>query len=425
MSIFETFANKPSIIIDIGQAYTKCGFSGEAGPFAIIPTEVTKYSSSTSCSVINAKSVRVFDYRRLVESATTSPASQLKSEQLLREMLVEFLYNIYYKILNANSRERKVVIVESVMTSSEFRKALADVLFNNFQAISVAFIESHMAALYTLGLSKGLVIDCGYSDCLVMPVAENIPLVGLTDFANVGAKVIHQKIETMLRKHAHVTIKGQRLRAADVENLTFSEQILEDIKLRCCFVTPFERSQQYFAEIESKNLPLDTFTGLDFKFAPDCDYNLPNNYILHVPGFVREMTLDFLFVDKVDSNNTIPNLILDTILKSPIDLRREFAENIVLIGGTCMLLGFKPRLVSEINWLLNNHEVYSKSFHFKAFKYHVPPCHDNYTAWLGGAIFGSLDNLDYYSIPNAKYKEIQKLPDWFTLYPRSDKAHQI
>jgi actin-related protein 10 len=426
MSLFETFANKPSVIIDIGHAYTKCGFSGEAGPFAIIPTEVTKYSSSStpSPSSDKCKSLRVLEYRSLVEPLTT-PTTQLKSDQLLREMLVEFLYTIYYKVLNANSRERKVVIVESVMTSSEFRRALADVLFNNFQAVSVAFIESHVAALYTLGISKGLVIDCGYSDCQIMPIAENIPLAGLAGFVNCGARAIHRNIEAMLRRHAHVTVKGQRMRCIDVESLTFSEDILEDIKLRCCFVTPLERARQYYAELESKSLPIDTFAGLDFKFAPDCDYNLPKNYILHVPGFVREMALDFVFVDKVDGDQTVPHLILDTILRSPIDLRRDLTENVVLLGGTCMLLGFKARLASEINWLLSNEGAYVKSFHFKKFKYHVPPSHDNYTAWLGGAIFGALDNLDYYSILNAKYKEVGKLPDWFTLYPRQDKAHQI
>lgn len=414
MSIFETFGNKPSVIIDIGAAYTKCGFSAESGPFAIIPTEINKRLWSTLSSS-ETSSVRITDLNG-------------KSDETIREALVEFLYHIFYKILNANSRERKVVIVESVLTPSRFRQALADVLFANFQVVSIAFVPSHMAALYTLGISKGLVVDLGYTDCQIMPVAENIPLANLCGFANLGAKAIHANIERLIRKYAHVTIgSGKRVAVSELqESLKLDEKILEDIKLRCCFVTPMSRIRQYYSELTSKKLPLETFTNIEFKFAPDCDYNLPENYTLHVPGFVREMALEFLFVDELDDKQTVQHLILDTILNSPIDLRKDLSQNIVLIGGTTMLFGFKHRLVEEINYLLEQSPIYSKSFHFKPFKYHQAPSHDNYTAWLGGAIFGSLENLDYYSIQNSKYKETQSLPDWFTLFPKpNDPAHQI
>ena len=279
MSLFENFANKPSIVLDIGQAYTKCGFSGEAGPFAIVPTEVTKYAAGS------AKSVRILDYRKLLDSS----ASPQKIQELLKEMLVEFLYNIYYNILNANSRERKVVVVESVLTTTEFRVALAEVLFNNFQVVSIAFLSSHLAALYTLGVSKGLVIDCGYTDCQIMPIAENMPLSGLCNFANLGGAAIHRNIERMLRAYAHVTLNGKRMSVAELgEKLVFTEEILEDIKLRCCFVTTFERAHAYYAEIEEKKLGIESFSQVEFKFAPDCDYNLPDNYTLHVPGYLRD-----------------------------------------------------------------------------------------------------------------------------------------
>lgn len=130
------------------------------------------------------------------------------------------------------------------------------------------------------------------------------------------------------------------------------------------------------------------------------------------------MALDIIFVDKVDSSQTIQNLILDTLVKCPIDLKKQLAENVLLMGGTCMLEGFKSRLVSEINFLLN--ETYSEKLVFKELGYHVPPCLENYTAWLGGAIFGNLDILDTYSIQLSKYKEMVSLPDWFTIQIKND-----
>jgi actin-related protein 10 len=131
------------------------------------------------------------------------------------------------------------------------------------------------------------------------------------------------------------------------------------------------------------------------------------------------MALDILFIDSVDSNQTIPNLLVDTLVNCSIDLKKPLAENVILMGGTCMLEGFKSRLVSEVNFLLGN-ENYSKKLMFKELRYHVPPCWDNYTAWLGGSIFGHLDILDIYSIQLSKYKHMEKLPDWFTVQIKND-----
>ena len=181
MSFFEPFIDKPAIIIDIGHAYTKCGFAGEPSPFAIIPTQVSIDENSSSL-------ISIFEQGK-------------NNDQLLKEMLIEFLYRIYYKILNANSRERKLVVIESILTPSSFRKILADVLFNNFQSISIAFMPSHLAPLYSLGINTALVVDSGYIDCQIMPVAEGLPMCGLCDFADLGAKRVHRELEGMIKSH--------------------------------------------------------------------------------------------------------------------------------------------------------------------------------------------------------------------------------
>jgi len=131
------------------------------------------------------------------------------------------------------------------------------------------------------------------------------------------------------------------------------------------------------------------------------------------------MALEILFIDKIDSNQTIPNLLIDTLVNCPIDLKRPLSENVILMGGTCMLEGFKSRLVSEVNSLFGN-EKYSSKIMLRQLSFHVPPCLDNYTAWLGGSIFGHLDILDIYSIQFSKYKDMEKLTDWFTIQNKND-----
>jgi len=418
MNYFDSLIEKPAIVIDIGHAYTKYGFSGEQAPHSIIPTKLNQGTISTSFN----KLISIYDYKDLVESNVSPSTKETKEEEYLREMLIEFIYRIYYKILNANSRERKVVVVESILTSTQFRNTLADVLFKNFQAVSVLFIPSHLASIYTLGITTGLVLDCGYADCQIMPIAEGVTLSGLCDFVNLGAKRLHREIEDLIRKHSFVSIAGNKIPFSQSKTqLKLTEEILEDIKIRCCFVTSFERSRAYNKEIQEKKLEYGTTDGLAFKFAPELDYNLDDNVLMHIPGFVREMAFECLFIDPIDSEQTLPNLILNTILKCPIDYKKNLAENLVLIGGGCMLTGFKSRLVNEINYLLNGQ--YSEKFTIRKLMYHVPPSKENYTAWLGASIFGSLDILDSKSILSLKYKEIEKLPDWFQISPKREMHH--
>lgn len=67
----------------------------------------------------------------------------------------------------------------------------------------------------------------------------------------------------------------------------------------------------------------------------------------------------------------------------PIDTRKELAENIVLMGGTTMLPGFKSRLQKELK-KASGEGAYKDKFPSTTFKFHIAPCKENYTAWLGG-----------------------------------------
>jgi actin-related protein 10 len=69
---------------------------------------------------------------------------------------------------------------------------------------------------------------------------------------------------------------------------------------------------------------------------------------LIMPGWVRERAAEVLFEGGDVDEASIAEVILDALLKVPIDLRRLMAASIVLTGGTAMLPGFIPRLHAEL-----------------------------------------------------------------------------
>lgn len=378
MSLLDTsLIDKPAVVLDIGHAYTKCGFAHEPAPKQIISSQIKR----------NGYKVNLFDYKHDIN--------------LLKENLIEFVYKIYYEVLNVNSRDRKVVLVESIACESDFKRALADVLFKNFQVISICFIPTHLAALFTIGQKNALVIDCGFIDTQCISIADNYLLTETFNFANIAAQKIHQNIDEFLEKSTDCIITNGMLKPFSFfsgSKTLSKDELIENVKVKCCFV-------------KSKTSQVQTSS---------CIYNLDRVMQLQVSGQLRELSSEDLFFDQIDGTQTIQHMILDTLLRSPVDLRKTLASNILIIGGTAMLPGFKKRLVEELNHLAISNELKDK-LAINEFKFHVPPCFDNYTAWLGAAIFASLDILDSLSIPNSKYTDTTSISDWFSIKAKAYK----
>ncbi|GFR07102.1 actin-related protein 10, partial [Trichonephila clavata] len=222
MPMYETIAvvaEKHSVILDIGTAYTKIGFAREVGPRFIIPTEVVH--------PITGKVVRIWNYQ---------------TEDDLFIVLKEFIHRLYFKYLAVNPKDRRVVIVESVLCPTLFRNTLAEVLFMHFEIPSLVYVPSHLMALFTLGISSALVMDVGYSETVVLPIYCGVPILNTYESLPVAGQLIHRRIEAELMEKAYVKTSAPNERPlAEVLSEPLKESILEDIKVRTCFVTPRAR----------------------------------------------------------------------------------------------------------------------------------------------------------------------------------------
>ena len=83
-----------------------------------------------------------------------------------------------------------------------------------------------------------------------------------------------------------------------IPDLTLSERIIEDIKVRTCFVTTMERSAKLGDE--------------DFLPPPAVKY--PGARSFDISGYVREKAFQMLW-ERDNDNLSIPTMILDAIVK--------------------------------------------------------------------------------------------------------------
>lgn len=101
------------------------------------------------------------------------------------------------------------------------------------------------------------------------------------------------------------------------------------------------------------------------------------------------------------------------LLQCSVDARRPLAENILLVGGTAQTKGLTARLKAELHSLVRS-DYYKDNLYVRTFKFHSAPCKPNYTAWLGGAIFGIAD-LPSRCITKEQYARNSRIPDWVNL----------
>ncbi|PWA27463.1 hypothetical protein CCH79_00000147 [Gambusia affinis] len=387
MPIFDGLGSggeKTAIVIDLGAAYTKCGFAGETGPRFIIPSEIRKPGQQ--------QAIKVVQYN-------------INTEELYA-ILKEFIHILYFRHLLVNPRDRRVVIIESILCPSQFRETLTKVFFKQFEVPSVLFAPSHLMAVMTLGINSALVMDCGYTETLIY---ECTPILPAWEALPLGGKAIHKELSGFLVEQCTVDTDTSTGQSVPAVIGTIPEETVEDIKARTCFVSDLQRG----LKIQQAKFNLDG-TAERPAPPPDVDYPLDGEKILHVQGSIRDSVMEILF-EQDNEEKSVATLILDALVKCPIDTRKVLSENLVVIGGTAMLPGFLHRLLAEIRLLVEKPK-YSNVLASKNFRIHSPPAKPNGTAWLGGAIFGALqDILGSRSVSRDYYNQTGRIPDWCCL----------
>ncbi|XP_024870526.1 actin-related protein 10 [Temnothorax curvispinosus] len=353
-------SDKTMVVFDIGSAYTKFGYAGEMSPRGIIRTEVR-------CSE-SKKIRRIIDY---------------KDPEDLYQLLVDFLHLLFFKYVVISPKDARILLLESPLAVTSFRDTLAKVMFRHFEVGSMLFLPSHLATISTLGIDTALVLDVGYQEATLIPIFEGIPVLKAWQALPLGGQIVHENLGKYFRDTA--------------SNLDLSEKMLEDIKVRTCFVTTLERS----AKLGTENAP-----------TPPPDVTYPGVKRILIPGEIREKAFEILW-ERDNDNLSLPTMILDAIVKCPLDTRRVLAENIILVGGTSMTKGFASRLKSELLALIAS-DLYKNKLKVESFKFHTAPSKSNCTAWLGGAIFGTTD-LPLRCLTKEVYLKTNRVPDWSNL----------
>jgi actin-related protein 10 len=385
---------KPAVVVDIGYAYTKIGFAGEVCPHAVIPSFVTCARTQVLKSLL----------------------SDWDSNKDFYHAVQEFFRDMFFKLLLVNPKERAVVYVESLVGSGKLKAMVARVLFLAFEVPSLAIVPGHVVSVFpSMGALTALVLDVGHTAATILAVSHGVSFVKALRVEQLGAFRINEKLREDLLAHGYL-VKSQGVESPLKDSdLVLDEADLNAIRVKTCFVTTLDR----------------VLARKEGKIEKECDdviYHLKRGnkvYSIRVPGIVRETAADVLFEPDEDGVS-LPSLILDSILKCPIDLRKAMAENLLVCGGTVNTPGFHRRLGHELRHISETHPFYKERLFAKNFTFSRLCGLPENLFWFGGSVLGSTQQLSWQGITRENYLVGGFLPEWcdlrYTVSPNPRKS---
>ncbi|EGR31582.1 hypothetical protein IMG5_106340 [Ichthyophthirius multifiliis] len=279
-----------------------------------------------------------------------------------------------------------ILIIDSPLNSKEYKKQIADILFDDMKVNSVLFQNSSTLSLFSTGETTGLVIESGHSQTTCIPVFEGFPILHAFQHTNLAG----QKITEILKEVKYIyyffflinTYIIKELNKAS--SITVTDAIYKSIKETMCNV-----ARDYHIDLNNDNISLE-----------EKSYELPDGNILDITNTMKYKPPEILFNPSIigDNSMSINQMIMDTLGRCDNEFQEELLRNVVLCGGSSLFKGFLQRIEKELISQVPSH-IQRKDINF------IQNSHRRYSAWIGGSMLGSLSTFQSLAITKNEYEE--------------------
>ena len=371
--------SKSFIVIDNGTGYIKAGYSGEDTPKIIIPTVasiVESQDQGKSRTIYCGSDINL----RTPETPLSFPIDRgvIKDTEQDWGCMAYIWEHIIKNLMQEEVASANVLITDPILNSRENRQRMAQVFFETLGVNSLGIMPAPVLSLFSIGRSRGLVVDVGCGVTSIVPIFEGFALPHAVHKIPLGggdiSAYIHQKLLPNLKPN----------------QMFVARNIAEEM-----MVVPL--CYQKDAELLSE----------EKRF-----YELPDRKIITVGQEILANAAEILFKPSIADFNYrgLPDQIVESILKCDNNLKPDMYGNIVLSGGTTMMKGFHERMENDMKSRLEIHVPAGEvRVHADSFRQHA--------AWIGGSMLASLSTFgqhmvikkeDWENDPNSKAFLIHK-----------------
>lgn len=362
--------NQP-VVIDNGSGTIKAGFAGDEEPKCIIPNYVgrPKYVRVMAGGLAGDTFIgRSAQQHRGLLSIKYPMEHGIVVDWNDMELIWHYIYS--KEQLQTFAEEHPVLITESPSNPRRNRERTAEILFETFNVPALFMSMQAVLSLYASGRTTGVVLDSGDGITQAVPIYEGFALPFSIVRTDVAGRDITKFLKFLIRK------EGLLL------NTTAEFEVVKKLKEQACYVTssPLRALDDLAATGDSERM----------------SYTLPDGRSIEIGTSSRIKAPEILFrPDLIGSEcEGIHEVLINSIAKSDLELRKVFLENIVLSGGSTLFRGFGERLLGEV-------KKASPKSHIKIFS--SPK--RLYSTWTGGSILANLDSFKRMCISKREYEE--------------------
>ncbi|KAL7411081.1 actin-related protein [Mrakia frigida] len=393
-SEFEDVLLNNSIVIDNGTGTIKAGFAGQDHPKCFFPTCVGRPK-----------------HPRVMAGAVSGDQFIGRKAQELRGLLklnwpmeggvvkdwddMERIWSwVYSEELGTLSEEHPVLLTEAPLNPRQNRDMAAQIFFETFNVPALFTSVQAVLALYSSGRTTGIVLDSGDGVTHAVPVYEGFSMPHAIRRVDIAGRDITHHLQLLLRKSG--------------SNLSTSAEMetVRTIKEKSCYVAlnPAKEEKELLAS-SSAAAAAGTSSkggaGGDSRIAGGGrsgveEFRLPDGRVIKL-GSERYRAPEILFNPELIGQESVGvhQLVVDSISRADLDLRRSLFSNVVLSGGTTLCKGFGDRLLNEVK------KIALKDIKIKIY---APP-ERKYSTWIGGSILANLATFKKMWVSAEEYQE--------------------
>lgn len=377
------------LVIDLGNAYTKIGFSGEDLPKEIIPSLYARnkmYDKKNEIGAFDQK-MEVFGYEATdpnykndfdLYHLTCGDHKEKTSKEY-----IEFLKEVLENKMGLSISEYDVIVNISPIKNDENIRTYGRLFIEELGFKAMAMINSSSLSLFATGRTSGLVVQCGETRTYTVPIYEGFPLYHSLNKTKIGGRDLTEIFRRGIIENKIDINEG------DINTL-------RQVKEKTCSV-PVVHDYLYYLDENNEDI-IKRETEL---------FKLPDETIVKIPRKSRINASELLFTPSVFEDKKeevgLINLIIGSIKKTEMidkKFKQSLIENIVLSGGTTMMEGFADRIYQDVNKYEEN------GFELEYEPNIIAENNRDIGKWIGMSMIASMSAFDKLFIKKMEYQEL-------------------
>ncbi|XP_012463097.1 actin-related protein 4 [Gossypium raimondii] len=419
-----------AIVIDLGSHTCKAGYAGEDAPKAVFPSVVgcidqmdaddDKENNDSETNNNNVDSNKPKGKRRLYVGSQAlgfrrdhmEVVSPLKDGVVVDWDIVDSIWDHALKdCLLVDPKEHPMLLAEPSSNTQQQRERTAELMFEKYKVPALFLAKNAVLTSFASGRATSVVVDSGGGSTTVAPVHDGYVLQKAVSSSPIGGEFLTDCLMKSLESKGIVIkprysfkrkeIQPGVFQTVDVDfphttesyRLYSQRVIASDIKECVCRApdTPYDESAYSNIPMTPYELP-DGQTieiGADRFKIPDILFNPP--LAQTIPGMDN-------FAEISPSVRGLPQMVIESINRCDVDIRKELFGSILLAGGTASMQQLKERLEKDLL------EESPQAARVKVLA-SGNATERRFSVWIGGSILASLGSFQQMWFSKSEYEE--------------------